>query len=129
MSGLPKVLVVEDDPNLQKMFARELRGKATVLAAHTVEEARKMAAENPDVLVIAVDGCLHRGPAADVPETLSLIVELRRAFSGPMIAIAGLPCHQEKMLGAGCDRRLCDKALLPFVIGRLIKDLQEGRAK
>ncbi len=113
MSGLPKVLVVEDNEMLQRMFARKLEGKATVLAARTVEEARQLFAENPDVRVIALDGYLSSALDGDRPiDTLPLIGEFRETFTGTMIAMATFPGHRQEMTGAGCDFQICEKRML-----------------
>lgn len=130
MSGLPKVLVVEDQKILLQHVVAKLRGRAIVLGAATIEDARKLFAEHPDVRVITVDGSLsRRSRAMREPETARLVQEFRRAFTGPMIAASSDPVHCRKLVEAGCDHEIENKLMLPREIERLLGDIQEGRAK
>lgn len=117
----PKVLVVEDNRMLQKVIAMRLEGKATVLAAHTVEEARRLFAANPDIRVIALDGYLSSAlDGRRPPDTLPLIPEFHRTFQGKMIAMASSPDHRREMTEAGCDFQICEKKLLPLEVELLL---------
>ena len=121
-SGLPKVLVVEDDRMLQRMIALQLRDVATVLSAHTLDEAREIFLGNPDVRLVVLDGCLGSVFQVQIPDTLSLIPKMRETFHGPIIAASSFPSFREMMMGAGCDHRCDDKRKLSLEIRRLLEE-------
>jgi DNA-binding response OmpR family regulator len=121
-SGLPKVLVVEDDRMLQRMIALQLRDTATVLSAHTLDEARNLFANNPDVRLVVLDGCLGSAFRVQIPDTLPLIPEMREIFHGPIIAASSFPSFREMMMGAGCDHHCVDKRGLSLEIRRLLEE-------
>jgi len=119
MSGLPKVLVVEDHSAWRSYFAREFAGWATLLQARTVPEARQLFAEHSDIRVIALDGCLRRIMGSK-PDTLPLIDELHLTFGGTMIAMSSDRGFRQMMLTAGCACEIGDKEKLPREVKRLL---------
>ncbi len=119
MSGLPKVLVVEDHSAWQSYFVREFAGWATLLQARTVEEARRLFSEHPDVRIVALDGCLRRVPG-NKPDTLPLIDELRLTFGGTVIAMSSDGKFRHMMVEAGCTFEINGKEKLPEEVRRLL---------
>lgn len=119
---LPKVLIVEDDRMLQKALALRLGGKATVLSAHTLAEARELFVDNPDIGVVVLDGCLRSAFQAQTPDTLPLIPEIRKTFCGPIIAASSIPRFRQMMMEIGCDHDCEEKRELPRQICRLLEE-------
>ena len=92
-----KVLVVEDDVPVQTAFARILRGKTDVLLADDVEEARSLYRDHPDIFAVLMDGTLVSG------STVELVRELRRTFSGTIVAVSGSEHTNLALVAAGAD--------------------------
>ncbi|MBU1146426.1 hypothetical protein KKD80_02680 [Patescibacteria group bacterium] len=119
MNELPKVLVIEDHSAWRSHFVREFAGWVTLLQARTVEEARQLFAEHPDVRVVALDGCLRRIMGSK-PDTLPLIDEFRLTFGGTMIAMSTDEKFRHMMVEAGCTCSLDGKEKLPEEVKRLL---------
>ena len=94
-----KVLAVDDEQWIHNKWLPELEGKVELLSAGTIEDARKMFAEHPDIAAIAMDACVP----GDEPNTMELVREFRKTFSGPMLAASGLGDYRELLMKAGCD--------------------------
>jgi len=121
MSGLPKVLVVEDNRMLQRMLTVRFEGRATVLSAYTIDEARALFAANRDSIhLIVLDGCLRSAFQVQTPDTLPLIPEFRATFRGPIIAASSIVKFRRVMMEAGCDHKVDDKMMLLGEIERLL---------
>jgi DNA-binding NtrC family response regulator len=126
---LPKVLVVDDDRGMHLMLALRLKGKAVLLSAHTLDEARALFAANRDsIRLVVLDGCLHSAFQVQTPDTLPLIPEFRATFRGPIIAASSFPDFRQAMVKAGCTHN-CDRDWLSREIERLLADGQEGRSE
>jgi len=117
-----KVLIIEDDKIIQSAFAAILRGKVIILSAFTIEQAEELFESNPDIHIIAVDGEVPRGTP-----TISLVVKIRKTFTGPMIAISNHPDNRAKLLRAGCDYETA-KELLPSMLREILSSqaMQKG---
>lgn len=108
---IKKVLVVEDDEQLQKAWQRIMKDfnfPVEILSAHTIAEAEKLFAENPDVECMVFDACVP----GDYINTPPIIREFRNTFTGPMIAISGNEDNRKFLIEAGCDRE-CEKKFVP----------------
>lgn len=90
---MKKVLIVEDDETIQKMYRALLKDKVILLQAYSVEEGFSLFQKNPDVALIVVDGCLGSGELNSLP----LIRDLRRSFKGHMIAASGREDYRNEM--------------------------------
>jgi CheY-like chemotaxis protein len=108
---MEKILLVEDNRTIISTVKLSLANIAEVLAAETVEEARLMFAQNPDIVLIAMDGRLHSGHI----ETVELTREIRSQFSGVMVAISGDYEAQKLLIEAGCDRHCYKGQIIPFL--------------
>lgn len=95
----PKVLIVEDFPQWQRIFQRELEDFCEVLLAGTVEKGEQLYKANPDVALIIMDACVP----GDEPTTLELIKKIRETFKGPMIGTSSMSNYRSALLEAGCD--------------------------
>ncbi len=104
---LPKILIVEDDVSALEYYGLALEGHCTVLQAASLLEARDALKANPDVALIAVDGCFPKIPGGSpYPET-------GRSCSGekfiagirlpgvPIIACSSDPALNRKMQTVG----------------------------
>ena len=120
---LIKVLVVEDNEGLHKMWGKMFRKrmlgildhKILILSAYSIEEAEQLFSASPDVRLIAVDACVP----GTCQNTLPLIRAIRKCFVGPMIAISSDKAYRRKSMEAGCDYE-CDKILLPEKIFEIL---------
>ena len=123
VAELIKVLIVEDDKGLYKMwgkmFQKKMLGildhKILILSALTIEEAEQLFSDNSDIRLIAIDGCV---PGICL-NTLPLTRAIRQRFVGPMIAISSRSDYREKLMKAGCDYE-CEKFLLPQKIFEIL---------
>jgi DNA-binding response OmpR family regulator len=114
--GRPKVLIVEDDPSFQSLFARELMDEAVLLQAYDIAKGERYFMENQDVSLIAMDACV-RCPA---PNTHTLVQKIRGAgFSGPMVAISHSLSARWKLTRAGCDYS-CPKEDAAWLVRKLL---------
>lgn len=114
---MKKILIIDDDIIFQADWKASLEDKATVISAYNLEQAEKLFAQNPDCDIIAVDACLtSRGK----PDTIPLVVEIRKNFKGRMIAISSNLEYNVSLVQAGCDHE-CDKSkvveTLEYILG------------
>jgi len=115
-----KILIIEDDKTFHKMWGkmfqkRTLDHQILVLSVYNIEEAEKLFLANPDIRLIAIDGCV---PGICL-NTLPLTRAIRQRFVGPMIAISSRSDYREKLMKAGCDYE-CEKFLLPQKIFEIL---------
>ena len=115
-----RILLIEDNPDKQKMFIDALQGKATIACAATEEQAREIFDMTQSITLIAVDACLVR----DEPDTLGLVAYLRSKYTGPIIAISSNKDYNQKLMKAGCSHQE-KKDNAPSLIATLLdNDLQ-----
>jgi CheY-like chemotaxis protein len=115
-----RILLIEDNPDKQKMFIDALQGKATIACAATEEQAREIFDKTQNITLIAVDACLVR----DEPDTLGLVAYLRSKYTGPIIAISSNKDYNQKLMKAGCSHQE-KKDNAPSLIATLLEeDLQ-----
>jgi two-component system KDP operon response regulator KdpE len=111
-----RVLIVEDQPELQRALRINLRARQyEVLAARTGREALSLAASNPPDAVILDLGL----PDIDGTE---VIVELRRWYRSPIIVLSGRTSPGDKIgaLDVGAD----DYVTKPFAMAELLARLR-----
>src|SRR3989344_7914048 len=97
---MEKVLVVDDMESFHVALKHWLGGRVEVLSAYSIEEARRLFYENPDVRIILMDACVP----GDKPNTLGLVHEIETSgvFCGTMIAISSSPQYRHQLVQAGC---------------------------
>jgi two-component system, OmpR family, KDP operon response regulator KdpE len=111
-----RILVVEDQPELQRALRINLRARQyEVLAARTGREALSLAVSQPPDAVILDLGL----PDIDGTE---VIVELRRWYRGPIIVLSGRTSPGDKIgaLDVGAD----DYVTKPFAMAELLARLR-----
>lgn len=91
----PKILIVEDYPELITYYEDELEGKVTVLAATGFAQAEELFSMNPDIKIIVVDHTL------DNFNGCILVKKFRETFKGPMIGTGSW--HTEFFVDCRCD--------------------------
>jgi two-component system KDP operon response regulator KdpE len=114
--GGPRVLIVEDQAELQRALRINLRARQyEVIAARTGREALAMAAAHPPDAVILDLGL----PDIDGTE---VIVELRRWYRAPIIVLSGRTSPGDKIgaLDVGAD----DYVTKPFAMAELLARLR-----
>lgn len=93
-----------------------LVGKAEVISAKSIPEAKSLFQKNPDIDVIVIDACV---PGEKI-NTLSLVRSFRKTYSGLMIAISTDGDYQKQLVEAGCNDRCKNKRLLVEYITDLL---------
>lgn len=96
---MKKVLILEDERYWWEVWRKNLDGKINLLFASSVERAKEMFAENPDLDAIVVDACVP----GDYPNTQPLVREFRKTFRGPIIAISSSAEYRDMLCDAGCN--------------------------
>lgn len=94
----PKVLVVDDEVYIRESYKEDIAGFALVIEAGTHAQALEQLKENPDIKIIVMDGCL--GGSFD---TESLVMEMRKSFTGHMIAASSSRAYCRRLVAAGCN--------------------------
>lgn len=103
-----KILIIDDDTFFQDVWETLLEGSGLyILRATSIPEADKMFDDNPDIELIALDGCV---PGHQL-NTLQLATKFSTDFSGPIIAISGVSQFQEELIRYGCNGK-CEKGIL-----------------
>lgn len=114
--GLPKVLIVDDNEELQECWQALLRRTVIVVSAYSLDEASELFQSNPDIALIAMDGCVP----GDVLNTIPLVEEFKKTFKGPMVAISANDSFRVRLLDAGCNYE-CTKQRVPHTIKSLLE--------
>ncbi len=112
-----KVLLVEDDEDIQKMWkemwefslAEETRKTEIVfISAFSLKEAEKKFFTEAGWTAVVIDACVRDNQ----PNTPPLVKKIRTTFNGPIIAVSGNSDYQNLLMAAGCSHK-CDKTDLP----------------
>jgi len=111
--NVPKILVVEDHPQLSDLLVEQLQVEYAVVAARTLGQARQLLSAGPPDLVLS-DLMLPDGRGYE------LVEELRERFgpsAPPLVILSALGDPEEKAAGllAGAD----DYIVKPFSTGEL----------
>jgi len=99
-----KILVIEDDPDMQKLYKDFLSDYAEVIQAFNLTEAKVKFAVTKNFTHILVDACLGGNREDGKPDTTELVPEMRRTFTGIMIAISSDSDRNNFLVSLGCDR-------------------------
>ncbi len=100
-SAKPTILVVEDFQLIHTNVRDRFEGRANILSAYTVSEAEMLFSEyGSSIDAIVMDACVP----GDEPNTIELVREMRRTFTGPMIAISGMQEYLDDLVKAGCNK-------------------------
>ena len=94
-----KVPVVEDVECLAFIIKQGLEGRVLVIQAFTIKEAEAAFKEHPDLAAILMDACVP----GDKPNTMRLVEEMRKTFTGPIIAISSVADYRKELMEVGCD--------------------------
>ena len=116
----PKILIVEDSQAYQDTYARHLGERVEIIAAYSTAQAHQFFAENSDIVLIVMDGCVD---SPDYMDTGALVKEIRKTFKGPMIAASRSSYIRQKLTDLGCDHK-CEKNDVPRQVWGLIVRLQ-----
>lgn len=75
-----------------------------LVMASNIEEADRKFHENPYFDLIIMDCCVP----GDVVNTAGLVFEIRKTFSGPILANSSQLCNTKELMQAGASHQ-CDK--------------------
>ena len=120
MAARPKVLIVEDNSDVRRLYAIGLnqRGFEVKLAANGAEAVERIAAERPDVVLL--DWVM---PLMDGGEVLSKLREATNS-SIPVIVISGHPQPEQNQR----DPRIQSWLTKPITIDELVSEIQRPLA-
>ena len=120
MAARPKVLIVEDNSDVRRLYAIGLnqRGFEVKLAANGAEAVERIAAERPDVVLL--DWVM---PLMDGGEVLSKLREATNS-SIPVIVISGHPQPEQSQR----DPRIQSWLIKPITIDELVSEIQRPLA-
>lgn len=117
---MPKVLVIEDDQDVQSSIARQFnRHKIEgliLIQAYTIEDGIKELENNSDIDLVVLDGCL----SGDTPDGLQGIPDIKRFYKGRIITNSRSPVMRKLMMSAGATDE-CDKNRTAGSILRVLK--------
>jgi len=113
--GKPKVLIVDDDSDVRRLYAIGLnqRGFEVKLAANGAEAVERIGSERPDVVFL--DWLM---PLMDGGEVLDRL-GLDAGSSIPIIVISGQPAP-----GVGLDPRIQSWLTKPVTVEQLVLEIQ-----
>ncbi|MEI7620167.1 MAG: response regulator [Candidatus Falkowbacteria bacterium] len=124
MKNNRKILVIEDNITMQKMFKKLLSPYGEIIQAFNLKEAADKFTEEKDITHIIVDGRLGKSLPNEKPNiTDELVVEMRKTFKGPMIAVSGDITHNEKLRLLGCDHSIIKEDSVFYIMELLDKEL------
>lgn len=103
MGKLPKVLFVEDMKEWHLILGHYLNGEAELINAETIDEARRLFNENPDLKLIIMTACVP----GSVVNTLELTREFRERFKGVMIGMSAIQKFADSLVASGCNFSIC----------------------
>ncbi|MCX6723583.1 MAG: hypothetical protein NT155_00200 [Candidatus Staskawiczbacteria bacterium] len=103
---MKKVIIIDDKQNLQQSWKNQLQGKAEVVSATSLSQAREQFAAHPDVALVVMDACVDN--TDDMIDSIPLTKEIRARFAGPMLATSMSQRYRQKLMESGCDHE-CGK--------------------
>jgi len=115
-----KILIVEDDLSIIRVFQRSL-DTYDIVVATTSEQARRAFEANPDLALIVLDGKLkvRAGGVEHIETTLILVDVFRSSFKGPIVVTSGDMGLRGEQLVAGCTHS-SDKCKLADLVKTLL---------
>jgi len=114
---MKKVLIIEDGAVFQGLWEMELEGKVLLFQAVSIEEAKNIFYQNPDLSIITMDACVP----GDEPNTLPLVKEMRETYSGLIIATSSDDNFCESLIKAGCNYGISKENVAEEIL-RVIKE-------
>jgi CheY-like chemotaxis protein len=119
MAGKPKILLVEDNPDVRRLYAIGLnqRGFEVKLAANGAEAVERVASERPDYILL--DWVM---PLMDGSEVVERLGHEDGIASIPIIVISGQPAPQ------ALPPRIRCWLTKPLTIDELVTELTRPRA-
>jgi CheY-like chemotaxis protein len=118
MGGKPKILLVEDNPDVRRLYAIGLnqRGFEVKLAANGAEAVERVASERPDYILL--DWMMPLMDGREVVERLG-----SNGTAGiPIIVISGTPAP------AALPKRVTSWLTKPLTVDELVAELSRPRA-
>ena len=117
------ILVVEDDPNLRRLYQTELQaeGYRTVIAENGREALERVAQEIPDVVVMDI-----RMPEMDGLNAMVEILQTRRKV--PIILNTAYSCYMDDFLAWAADGYVLKSSDLEPLKAKIREALQAGAA-
>jgi len=116
-----RILIVEDDVAIIRMWTRSLE-KLEVISATSISEAKnKFSSFAADFAAIILDGSVLANPESEYNDalTLELAAKFRKTYSGPMIAASSDPDIRKSLMTSGCSFQ-CDKQFVPDILSRIL---------
>jgi CheY-like chemotaxis protein len=119
MGGKPKVLLVEDNPDVRRLYAIGLnqRGYEVKLAANGAEAVERVVAERPDYILL--DWMM---PLMDGGEVVERLGHEDGVESIPIIVISGQPAP------INLPPRVCSWLTKPLTVEELVSELSHQHA-
>lgn len=110
---MPKILVVDDDVKIQAILKKLFSGRNNTIlfSALSIEEARLIFNQNPDIDLIVMDACVP----GDTPNTIPLVQELREKYNGLIVASSSVDFYRKVLLKAGCNKEVPKSHLVNFL--------------
>ncbi len=106
-----KLLIVEDDEDIQSLYKEQLGGDYEIIAARTMGEAFELFGRHWRKLdAIVMDGLLNG------LSTVTLTRHIRARFDKPVIANSNSDYHKKKLVEAGCQHWSPSKDKLENVV-------------
>ena len=113
-----KILIVDDEPASQVILSHrlvEMPDKVIVLRATSLAEAKRLFDDNPDIDLIAMDGCVPDPDASPherrIPNSMNLVRYMRQKYNGPIFGVSDQ--FNDRLRSAGCDNS-CSKDLFSY---------------
>lgn len=107
-----KILMVDDQIFWHEQLCRGLAGKPVeIISALNLAEAYRLFILNYNLDAVVVDDCLSEG-MADAVDTLDFVAEVRRGFSGIMLACCSDCNHGAMLVSAGCNEQVLKSRLI-----------------
>ena len=97
-----KILIIDDDRKRQEEWEWLLElFPVQIIQAFSIDEAEKIFNDTRNLDGIVVDACVpgHK------PNTMEIVRNFRRSFSGPLIAISSIEIFNYMLISAGCNHK------------------------
>ena len=118
-----RVLFIEDDEFVIDLIIRMLKKMPVeiILAKNKTEAERQFEDNINNINLIIMDGSLPLSPSSGVIcDTIDFTNDVRKKYSGVIIATSSDPSLREKLMKAGCNIECDDKLQIPEIISNLL---------
>jgi CheY-like chemotaxis protein len=120
----PVILLVDDSTDDILLMSRKLNPHATILVAHTEDQALELVKRHAGrISAIVLDGFLEGN--GNKP-TIPLLKEIRTRYEGLIIASSDLDKMRDHMLAHGCDAGARKEYVPGVLLGLLNERLGSG---